>query len=146
MANYRYLLDTNIISELVKKPQGLVAQKVLDSGQEIKCCTSIIVACELHYGIVKKQSPRLTFNVEQILSSLPILPLEKKVDEVYAKIRVDLEKQGLPIGHHDLLIAAHALSLNLTVITANEREFTRVKNLKVENWINPDPIHPQNDE
>ena len=136
MANYRYLLDTNIVSELIKNPQGVVAERMLESGLEKYCCTSIIVACELRYGAAKKQSPKLSFNVEQVLNSLPILSLEESTDEVYAKIRVNLEGRGLPIGHHDLLIAAHALSLGLTVVTANEREFTCVENLMVENWLN----------
>lgn len=135
MANYRYLLDTNIVSELIKNPQGVVAERMLSSGLESQCCTSIIVACELRYGAAKKQSPKLSFNVEQVLNSLPILALEESTDEVYANIRVNLESRGLPIGQHDLLIAAHALSLGLTVVTANEREFTRVENLRVENWL-----------
>ena len=136
MVNYRYLLDTNIVSELIKNPRGVVAERMLSSGLEKYCCTSIIVACELRYGAAKRQSPKLSFNVEQVLNSLPILSLEESADEVYAKIRVDLEGRGLPIGQHDLLIAAHALSLGLTVITANEREFLRIENLTVENWIN----------
>jgi tRNA(fMet)-specific endonuclease VapC len=136
MANYRYLLDTNILSELIKNPRGVNAERMLSSGLEIYCCTSIIVACELRYGAVKKQSPKLSFNVEQVLNSLPILPLEESVDKVYAETRVNLERRGLPIGQHDLLIAAHALSLGLTVVTANEREFTHVENLTVENWLN----------
>ena len=70
-----------------------------------------------------------------MLGSLPVLPLEQVVDKVYAKIRVSLESRGLSIGHHDLLIAAHALSLDLTVVTANEREFTRVEKLIIENWL-----------
>jgi len=135
MANYRYLLDTNIVSELIKNPQGKVAERMLSPGLEKYCCTSIIVASELNYGAAKKQSPKLSFNVEQVLNSLPILPLEEIVDKVYAEIRVNLERKGLPIGQHDLLIAAHALSLGLTVVTANEREFTRVENLIVENWL-----------
>ena len=136
MANYRYLLDTNILSDLIKNPRGVVAERMLSSGLEVYCCTSIIVACELRYGAAKKQSPKLSFNVEQVLNSLPVLPLEESVDKVYAETRVNLERRGLPIGQHDLLIAAHALSLGLTVVTANEREFTRVENLKVENWLN----------
>ena len=136
MANYRYLLDTNILSDLIKNPRGVVAERMLSSGLEIYCCTSIIVACELRYGAAKKQSPKLSYNVEQVLNSLPILPLEESVDKVYAEIRVNLERKGLPIGQHDLLIAAHALSLGLTVVTANEREFIRVENLTVENWLN----------
>ncbi len=134
MANYRYLLDTNIVSELIKNPQGSVAKRMLDSRQEKYCCTSIIVACELRYGAAKKQSKKLSFNVKKVLDALPILPLET-IDEDYAKIRVDLETRGLPIGHHDLLIAAHALSLGLIVITANEREFSRVEGLTIENWL-----------
>jgi len=136
MANYRYLLDTNILSDLIKSPRGVVAERMLSSGLEIYCCTSIIVACELRYGAEKKQSPKLSYNVEQVLNSLPILPLEEAVDKVYANIRANLERRGLPIGQHDLLIAAHALSLGLMVVTANEREFTRVENLTVENWLN----------
>ena len=111
----------------------MVAERTMSSGLEMQCCTSIIVACELRYGVAKKQSPKLSFNVEQVLSSLPILPLEESTDEAYAKIRVNLEGRGLPIGQHNLLIAAHALSL--TVVTANEREFIRVENLTVENWL-----------
>ncbi len=135
MGNYRYLLDTNIVSEFIKNPQGLAVEKMLASGQEKYCCTSIIVACELRYGAAKKQSSKLSFNVEQVLTSLPILPLEETIALDYAKIRVNLESRGLPIGHHDLLIAAHALSLGLIVVTANEREFSRIENLTVENWI-----------
>jgi len=136
MVNYRYLLDTNILSDLIKNPRGVVAERMLSSGLEIYCCTSIIVAFELRYGAAKKQSPELSYNVDQVLNSLPILPLEESVDKVYAEIRVNLERKGLPTGQHDLLIAAHALSLGLTVVTANEREFIRVENLTVENWLN----------
>lgn len=136
MTNFRFLLDTNIVSELIKNPQGVVAEKMLESELEDYCCTSIIVACELRYGAAKKQSAKLTFNVEQVLSCLPILALEETTDAAYASIRLDLEQRGLPIGHHDLLIAAHALSLGLTIVTANEREFLRVKNLTVENGFN----------
>lgn len=136
MSNYRYLLDTNIVSELVKNPQGRLAEKMLTSEWEKYSCTSIIVACELRYGAAKKQSPKLTFNVEQILASLPVLPFQDSADVAYAIIRTDLEQRGLPIGCHDLLIAAHAFSLDLIVVTANEREFSRVPGLKVENWFN----------
>ena len=60
MANYRYLLDTNILSDLIKNPRGVVAERMQSSGLEIYCCTSIIVACELRYGAAKKQSPKLS--------------------------------------------------------------------------------------
>jgi tRNA(fMet)-specific endonuclease VapC len=136
MADYRYLLDTNIVSELIKNPRGPMAEAMLAAGKEKYCCTSIIVACELRYGAAKKQSPQLSFNVEQVLNSLPVLPIEDHIDRIYADIRIDLERRGLPIGHNDLLIAAHAVSLELTVVTANEREFSRIEQLNVENWLN----------
>ena len=135
MSDFRYLLDTNIVSELVKNPQGKLAGKMLASGWEKYSCTSIIVACELRYGAAKKQSPKLTFNVEQVLASLPVLPFQDAADATYAIIRTDLEQRGLPIGCHDLLIAAHACSLNLILVTANEQEFSRIPDLKVENWF-----------
>jgi tRNA(fMet)-specific endonuclease VapC len=135
MADYRYLLDTNIVSELIRNPRGLLAETMFTSGRDQYCCTSIIVACELRYGAAKKQSAKLSFNVDQVLNALPILSLENNVDEVYAQIRTDLERRGLPIGHNDLLIAAHALSLGLTVVTDNEREFLRIEQLNVENWL-----------
>ena len=68
---------------------------------------------------------------------IPILPLMADVDHNYAIMRTHLERQGTPIGSNDLLIAVHALTLNLTVVTANVREFSRIPNLKVENWLNP---------
>jgi tRNA(fMet)-specific endonuclease VapC len=135
MSNYRYLLDTNIVSELIKNPQGIVARKMRVSDLEKYCCTSVIVACELRYGAVKKQSSKLSFNVEQILNSLSVLSLEESGVGDYVQIRAKLEEQGLPIGQNDLLIAAHALSLGLIIVTANEREFSRVENLTVENWL-----------
>lgn len=136
MAVFRYLLDTNIVSELIKNPRGPLAKTLMTDSRVKQCCTSIIVACELRYGAVKKQSPKLLLNVEQILTSLAILPLEEGVDEVYASIRAGLEGLGQPIGHNDLLIAAHALSLGLTLVTANAREFSRIEQLNVENWFN----------
>lgn len=135
MSDFGYLLDTNIVSELVKNPQGKLAERMLASGWEKYSCTSIIVACELRYGAAKKQSPKLTFNVEQVLASLPVLPFQDAADATYAIIRTNLEQRGLPIGCHDLLIAAHAYSLNLILVTANEQEFSRVPDLKVENWF-----------
>lgn len=132
--SYQYLLDTNIISDLVKHPQGLVFQQIATVGEE-SICTSIIVACELRFGAAKSGSPRLVQQLERILNVLPILPLEPPVEQHYAAIRTHLEKAGTPISPNDLLIAAHALSLNLTLVTANTREFGRVPALSVENWL-----------
>lgn len=132
--SYLYLLDTNIISELIKNPRGVLFSKIQDVGED-KICTSIIVACESRFGANKKNSQKLIEKLEIILDSIEILPLTHPVEQYYAEIRTDLEQQGKPIGANDLLIAAHSLTLGLTLVTANIREFSRVPNLKVENWL-----------
>jgi tRNA(fMet)-specific endonuclease VapC len=130
----RYLLDTNIVSDLVRNPQGKIAEQIFRVG-ESKICTNIIVAAELRYGAEKKKSPRLSAQVEAVLSALEILPLEKPVDISYASIRAQLERAGKPIGANGLLIAAQALTLGYTIVTDNEDEFSRVKHLRLENWL-----------
>ena len=122
----RYLLDTNIVSELVRNPQGKVAEQILKLGER-KVCTSIIVAAELRYGAEKKQSPRLSAQLEAVLGALKILPLEKLAGASYGSLRAQLERAGKPIGANDLLIAAQALALGYTVVTDNEKEFSRVR-------------------
>jgi tRNA(fMet)-specific endonuclease VapC len=130
----RHLLDTNIISDLVRNPQGRVAARIAVVG-ESAVCTSIIVAAELRFGVAKKGSPRLTTQLERLLAALPILPFEEPADVAYGQIRAQLEAAGTPIGGNDLLIAAHAMALGLSVITDNEREFARVEGLVVDNWL-----------
>jgi tRNA(fMet)-specific endonuclease VapC len=132
---YSYLLDTNTLSDFIRHPTGKIFSKIQEVGED-KICTSIIVACELRFGAEKKNSLRLKERVSLALDMIPVLPLTSNVDDRYAKIRTYLESQGTPISANDLLIAAHALHLNLTVVTNNVREFSRVPNLKVENWLN----------
>jgi tRNA(fMet)-specific endonuclease VapC len=115
---YQYLLDTNILSDLVRHPQGVVFQHIVAVGED-SVCTSIIVAGELRFGAVKSGSSRLVQQLEQILAVLPVLSLDPPVDRHYGAIRTHLEQQGTPIGPNDLLIAAHALALDLTLVTAN---------------------------
>jgi tRNA(fMet)-specific endonuclease VapC len=129
-----YLLDTNILSHLVRQPQGLVAQRIAHVG-EANVLTSVIVACELRYGAARRGSRRLTLQVEAVLDALTIRPLESDIERVYASIRVALEKKGAPIGAHDLLIAAHARAIDAVCVTDNEAGFKRVPSLKVENWL-----------
>jgi len=129
-----YLLDTNIVSDIVKQPDGIIANKIQQIG-EGSVYTSIIVASELRFGASKRNSARLTSNVDAILSILPVLDFEKPADKYYAILRVQLEKSGAPIGPNDMLIAAHALALDMIVVTANEAEFKRVSTLRVENWF-----------
>ncbi len=129
-----YLLDTNILSDLVRNPQGVVAARIAKAGENT-VCTSVIVAAELRYGAKKSNSKKLAERIDLILSALEILPLEPPADRQYAALRHHLTRQGTPIGPNDLLIAAHALASDLTVVTANVGEFSRVPGLKVENWL-----------
>ena len=130
----RYLLDTNILSDLILNPQGTVAQRISSAG-ESTVCTSIVVASELRFGAAKSGSLKLADRIDLILSALDILPLEVPADRHYGEVRQQLASEGTPIGPNDLLIAAQALALGLTVVTANVREFSRVRGLRVENWL-----------
>jgi tRNA(fMet)-specific endonuclease VapC len=134
MSNHRYLLDTNILSSLLRQPSGPVAKQIGSIG-EGAICTSIIVACELRYGAAKKGSASLSNKVEQMVSVLEVLSLDKDADRKYGELRTALERAGTPIGANDYLIAAHALSLGLTLVTDNVGEFARVPGLTIENWL-----------
>lgn len=129
-----YLLDTNIVSDLVRHPNGQVRDRILACGED-RVRTSIIVAAELRFGAAKKGSQRLSAQLEIVLAALTILPLTQPADRHYGEIRNSLERAGTPIGANDLLIAAHALAEGMTLVTANEAEFCRVTGLVVENWL-----------
>ncbi|WP_024929883.1 type II toxin-antitoxin system VapC family toxin [Methylophilus sp. OH31] len=129
-----YLLDTNIISDLIRNPSGAAARHIEQIDTKA-IFTSIIVAAELRYGCAKKQSPKLTQKVENLLATIPVLPLEIPADAEYGSIRAELEAAGQSIGMNDLLIAAQAHTLNLTLVSDNLREFSRIRGLKVENWL-----------
>jgi tRNA(fMet)-specific endonuclease VapC len=128
------MLDTNIISDLIRHPQGKAAKRIAKAGED-NICTSIIVAAELRYGATKSGSPRLRQAVEDLLGEITVLPFEVPADAAYGDIRAVLEAAGKPIGANDYLIAAHASATGATVVTANTNEFKRVRGLKVENWL-----------
>ena len=130
----RYLLDTNIVSDLVRNPQGRAAEQIRKVG-EARVCTSIIVAAELRYGAVKRGSPRLARQLQAVLGALDVLHLAVPADRAYGEIRARLEKTGRPIGGNDLLIAAQAMALGCTIVTDNEAEFARIDGLIHENWL-----------
>jgi tRNA(fMet)-specific endonuclease VapC len=134
MAAFRYLLDTNIVSDLIRNPTGVVHDRIARVGEQT-VCVSIVVAAELRFGARKRNSAKLTERVEAILDSIVVIPFEAPADDHYAAIRGFLESSGDPIGPNDLLIAAHARALDLTLVTANFTEFSRVPALRVENWL-----------
>lgn len=129
-----YLLDTNIVSDLVRNPGGRVAQRIREVGEE-HICTSVIVAAELRYGAAKRGSVRLSSQLDTILRSLEVLPFEAPADRIYGLLRARLESSGQVIGGNDMLIAAQGIALGHTIVTANEREFGRIDELLTENWL-----------
>ena len=129
-----YSLDTNILSDLVRHPQGVVAQKIAVVGEN-EICTSIIVAAELRFGAAKRNSARLSNQVETILAAMLVVPIDVPADREYAELRQLLESSGNSIGPNDLLIAAQARVNEQILVTNNVREFTRIPSLQVENWL-----------
>jgi len=130
----RYLLDTNILSDLVRNPRGKAAIRIQAVGSET-VCTSIVATAELRLGVEKKRSPRLARQVDIVLSAIEALPLARPVDEIYSQTRARMERVGSIIGANDMLIAAQALAAGLALVTDNEKEFSRVPDLKIENWL-----------
>src|SRR5436309_9124764 len=128
------MLDTNIISDLLRNPKGRAAKRIAKVGED-NICTSIIVAAELRYGCAKSGSKRLHKAVEELLGEINVLPFDVPADTEYGGIRAELEGAGKPIGSNDLLIAAHAYATGATIVTANTDEFKRIRGLKVDNWL-----------
>ena len=128
------MLDTDTVSDLVRRPQGAVAARVAAVGER-SICTSVVVASELRFGAAKRGSERLSRQLDLILGAMRVEPLEVPVDRHYAAIRHSLEVAGTPIGPNDLLIAAHARALGLVLVTGNVREFSRAPGLGVEDWL-----------
>jgi tRNA(fMet)-specific endonuclease VapC len=135
------MLDTNTVSHLFKRPQGAVAQRIAEVGKD-NICVSVVVAAEMRYGSRKKNSVRLSAAVEEYLARVEVVPFGPPADEAYADIRLSLEGRGTPISPNDMLIAAHAISLGMTLVTDNMREFTRIEGLTMENWVQSDELTP----
>ena len=134
MTTVLFMLDTNIVSELIRKPDGPV-QRVASRFGTSAISISSIVASELRFGYLKRGSERLAQLVENMISRVEVVPYDDAASVHYARIRHSLQTSGTPIGPVDLFIAAHARSLDLTLVTDNIREFSRVEGLKLENWI-----------
>ena len=129
-----YLLDTNICIYIIKKKPANVFEKfkTLEIGS---IGISSITLAELRYGIMKSSNVEKNSEaLERFLTPLDIIDFDSNAAIEYGKIRADLEKKGTPIGPLDMLIASHAKSMDLTLVTNNEREFNRISELKVENW------------
>lgn len=133
----RYMLDTNICIYLIKRQP----REVIDKFQGIapgEIAISSVTVAEMMYGVAKSQhKDKNKSALESFLAPLEIVDFDFKAAQHYGIVRVFLEKMGTPIGAYDLMIAAHALSLGLVLVTNNKREFQRIPDLIVENWVNP---------
>ncbi len=130
----RFMLDTNICIYLIEqRPQALLEHFRAFPAEDIGL--SVITLAELEYGASKSSQPRRNHDaLEQFISPLDVAVFDRKATIAYGKIRADLEQKGRPIGAMDLLIAAHAISLGVRLVTNNEKEFSRVPGLRVDNW------------
>ncbi|HZQ09407.1 MAG TPA: type II toxin-antitoxin system VapC family toxin [Anaerolineae bacterium] len=130
----KYLLDTNICIELIRR-QPTSVMKRLTSLRVGDAGISSVTVAELYHGVYKSQNPEQNLEaLEQFLLPLAIAEFGSEAAIAYGQIRADLERKGTPIGSMDLLIAAHAVSLNVVLVTNNLREFTRVPKLQIEDW------------
>jgi tRNA(fMet)-specific endonuclease VapC len=129
-----YLLDTNIISNVIRNPAGALAKRLERAGDR-HIFTSIIVAAELRFGVAKGGALWMVERVEAMLGRLTVAEFKSPADVNYGKLRAHLERSGTPISANDMLIAAHALATDSVLVTDNINEFSRVPGLKIENWL-----------
>jgi len=133
----KYLLDTNICVFVIRqKPQRVIHRFRQHDPDDLGIST--VTLAELRYGADKSQDPVKNHNaLNAFLAPLEIADFDARASEAYGKVRLDLESRGLPIGPLDTMIAAHALSLNVAVVSNNTSEFSRVTGLTVEDWTQP---------
>ena len=133
----RYLLDTNILSDMMRTPEGRAAQRfrcLLTDDVSVHLCTSVIVQCELLFGLRRRTQPRWHTQYQRLMDSLDVMPLQADAVLHYAQLRAHLESAGTPLIPNDLLIAAHALAMDAALVSADVA-FTRVPGLRLENWL-----------
>lgn len=128
------MLDTNICIFIIKQKPIQVLHTLLKQDPS-KVCISVITACELAYGVSKSQSDRNKKALNQFLSAIRVLAFDCDAIWHYGNLRHYLQSKGTPIGNLDMLIASHALAVNATLVTNNTKEFNRVPNLCIVDWI-----------
>lgn len=128
-----YLLDTNICVYVIRKRPEAVYKRLSGATRQ-DVAISVITAFELEIGALRAQGRHYSEAIRLFLAEFSVLPLDDSARTVYGQLRTALERRGEKIGAHDMLIAAHALALNATLVSNNEKEFMRVKGLHIENW------------
>ena len=130
-----YMLDTNICSYIIRNHPDYLRKKLKEIQEKNIVGLSSIVISELLYGAYKKGSKKLIEIIEFFIDSFEIYEYGMDAAREYGKLRASLEREGALIGSYDMQIAAHAISLNGILVTNNEKEFLKVKGLKIENWV-----------
>jgi tRNA(fMet)-specific endonuclease VapC len=131
----KYMLDTNICIYLIRK-KPVQVMKRLQNTDISEICISVITLSELEYGVAKSADKiQNRMALAEFLAPLEVVSFNENAAAKYGEIRAFLETRGKPIGAYDMMIAAHALSLDLTVVTNNVREFNRIPGLQIENWV-----------
>ncbi len=131
----KYMLDTNICIYIIKRKPVEVIERFRQLRISQVCVSSITLS-ELEYGVIKSSKPEQNHSaLAQFMAPIEILPYGDAAAQHYGELRVYLEKHGTPIGSLDMLIAAHALSTGCILITNNVKEFERVPNLEIDNWV-----------
>jgi tRNA(fMet)-specific endonuclease VapC len=133
----RYMLDTNILVYVLNAmPRHRDVLARFDGENPEDLVVSSITLAELRYGVEKSERrERNRHALDRVLSALNVAAFDAKAAEAYGSVRATLEASGKPVGPLDTLIAAHALALDLTLVTSNLREFSRIRDLRVESWI-----------
>lgn len=130
----RFMFDTNICIDLIRSRSPKLLRRLKRMRPDDICISSVTLS-ELEYGVAKSGAPEKNkLALAEFMTPIVVMPYDDQVAPHYGRIRAELEAHGTPIGSLDTMIAAHALSLGLTMVTSNEREFRRVPHLKVENW------------
>ena len=129
-----FMLDTNTCVYAIQQRPEQVYRRLSNTAGEV-VALSVVTAFELEIGALRAQGRGYSEAVRKFLGAFSVLPLENSARDAYGRLRTSLERQGERIGAHDMLIAAHAIALGATLVTNNEREFRRVKGLRIENWV-----------
>ena len=128
-----YLLDTNICVYIIRRRPDAVYRRLSGTAGRA-AAISLVTAFELEIGALRAEGQHYSEAVRLFIGEFPVLPLEDSSRKFYGQLRTALERRGEKIGAHDMLIAAHALALDATLVTNNEKEFRRIKGLRIENW------------
>ncbi len=129
----RYLLDTNTVSFHIRESSASLRRR-LRRVEASQVALSVITEMEIRYGLARNPKLRIADLIEEFLEGITILPLDSGVAGTYALVRAQLESKGKSIGPLDLMIGAHALSLDATLVTNNVKEFRRIRGLRVQDW------------